>query len=311
MSGITHLRALQALELSIRHGSLKAAAAELSITPAAVGQRIKSLEDYLGFDLLFRGRSGIRPARELNSAIAHLNAAFRELETVSRLLDFQRVNEIHVTADSDWATLWLEPRLRSFQKKNPNTLFCINGVGDVPVRLGDADCEVFKTSEPNVETDDLLFFDYLLPVSSPGPQRRASALPTHEMLEGLPLLHLDCYTADDMGWTDWIRRYGHRRTAPDRGIRYQKVIHALEAVYAGAGFMICGISLIMSQLNAGNLSLPFPTAEGLLSKNAYCIRFRADSLKRSAVQNFRDWLLEESRLTTKNIAELTGSEPSC
>ena len=311
MSGITHLRALQALELAIRRGSLKAAAAELSITAAAVGQRIKHLEDYLGFDLLVRGRSGIRPTRELSSAIAHLNAAFRELDTVSRLLDFQRVNEIHVTADSDWASLWLEPRLQSFQEENPNTLFCVNDVGDAPVRSGDADCEVFKSSEPNAETNDPLFFDYLLPVASPEARRRLSALPSDEMLEGFPLLHLDCYTdVDDIGWTDWTRRFGHRHTAPGRGIRYQKVMHALEAVYAGAGFIICGLSLIMSQLNAGSLSLPFPIAEGALSKNAYCVRFRADSLKHSAVQNFREWLLAESRLTTKKMAEMTGCYPT-
>lgn len=310
MSGITHLRGLQALELAIRKGTLKAAAAELSITPAAVGQRIKSLEEYLGFDLLVRGRSGIRPARELNPAIAHLSAAFRELETVSRLLDFQRVDEIHVTADSDWADLWLAPRLKSFQEKNPNTLLCVNGVGDVPVRPGDADCEILFTSEYTSETDDRLYFDYLLPVTSPAPHRRVSARPVDEMLEGFPLLHLDCYTtnANDMGWTEWIRCYGHRRTAPGRGIRYQRVIHALEAVYAGAGFMICGISLVMSELDAGRLSLPFPTAEGQLSNNAYCARFREDSLKRSAVQNFREWLLVESRQTSKQIAEMTKSE---
>ena len=68
MAAVNHLRALQALELAIRKGSLKAAAVELSITPAALGQRIRALEDYLGFDLLVRGRSGIRPTKELEAA---------------------------------------------------------------------------------------------------------------------------------------------------------------------------------------------------------------------------------------------------
>ena len=81
MAVITHLRALQAIELALRTGSMKSAAEELAISPAAVGQRVRSLEDYLGFDLLVRGRSGIRPRPELDAAMAHLNAAFRELET--------------------------------------------------------------------------------------------------------------------------------------------------------------------------------------------------------------------------------------
>ena len=72
----THLKSLQALELAVRTGSLKAGAEQLGITPAAIGQRIKALEDYLGLDLLARGRSGIRPTRELSAALAHISAAF-------------------------------------------------------------------------------------------------------------------------------------------------------------------------------------------------------------------------------------------
>ena len=159
MTAVSHLRALQALELAIRKGSLKDAAASLSITPAALGQRIRALEDYLGFDLLVRGRSGIRPTKELESAVAHLSAGFRELETVSDILDFQRVNEIHITADTAWAELWLKPRIADFQRDNPNTLFCINGVGDVPVRLGDADCEVWFGEKRGDEPDDVVFHD--------------------------------------------------------------------------------------------------------------------------------------------------------
>ena len=50
MTSVTHLRSLQALELAIRKGSLKEAATSLAITPAALGQRIRAIEDYLGFE---------------------------------------------------------------------------------------------------------------------------------------------------------------------------------------------------------------------------------------------------------------------
>jgi LysR family glycine cleavage system transcriptional activator len=185
---------LQAVELTIRKGSIKAAAEELAITPAALGQRIKALEDYLGFDLLVRGRSGIRPTPELEAALAHLGAAFRELETVSQILDFQRVHEIHIVADTDWAELWLRPRLPQFRPTHPNTLFCINGVGDVPVRLGQSDCEIWFGDSRGEENEDELFADYLLPVSSSENTERISALPEADRLEGFPLLHLDRYT---------------------------------------------------------------------------------------------------------------------
>ena len=311
MAAVTHLRALQALELAIRKGSLKDAAAELAITPAAIGQRIRALEDYLGFDLLVRGRSGTRPTKELDAAMAHLNAAFRELETVARLLDFQRVNEIHISADTDWADLWLKPRLAEFQSENPNTLFCINGIGDVPVRLGHADCEIWFGDERDEEPQDLLFYDYLLPVSSPVNTERIRLRPKDVRLEGFPLLHLDCYTADGggIGWPEWSGQFGYRKTAPGIGIRYRKVMHALEAVYADSGFMVCGRSLVQPMLDDGRLQAPFPKTEGAWSTNAYRASFRLDALRREQTERFRNWLLERAHETQDELGSIAGSEP--
>lgn len=303
MAALTHLKSLQALELAIRKGSLKAAAAELAITPAALGQRIKVLEDYLGCDLLVRGRSGTRPTRELEAATAHLSAGFRELETAARILDFQRVHEIHITADGDWAELWLAPRLARFRAERPNTLFCINGVGDVPLRLGEADCDVrFEMADAGAE-GDTLFADYLLPVSSPGNAARISRKPEDERLEGFPLLHLESYERNPgaIGWPEWIRRYGYRKTAPERGMRYQRILHALEAVYANAGLIVCGLALVHPLVDEGRLTLPFPVAQGVRSKAAYRARFSPAALRRVQVQQFRSWLADEAAATEAGL----------
>ena len=307
MPAPTQLRALQALELAIRKGSLKAAAEELSITPAAIGQRIKALEDYLGYELISRGRAGIRPAREVQPALAHLGAAFRELETVSRILNFQRVNEIHLSADTDWAQLWLLPRLETYRAANPNVLFCVNGIGDVPLRLGDADCEVAFDIEDTAGTVDLLYRDYLLPVTSPTNAERVSLLPEAERLEGFPLLHIDAYTLrnNDLGWPEWVSRYGYRSTSAERGIRYQWVAQALESVYADAGFIICGLSLVQAQIDKGMLTAPFPVEEGEWTQEAYKVRFGPQALSRSAVRHFKEWLLDEARNTADSLAQIT------
>ena len=308
MARTTHLRSLQAIELALRTGSLRSAAEELGITPAALGQRIKALEDYLGYDLLVRSRRGIRPTQELDAVQAHLAAAFRELDTASRLLDFQRVNEIHVAADTDWAELWLKPRLGRFLAQQPNTLFCINGVGDVPVRLGDMDCEVWLGDPRGDGVQDELLQDYLLPVSSPANTKRIGGLEPEDMLEGFPLLHLDGYTAvaGEIGWIEWVNEFGHRKTAPGRGIRYQHAIDALEAVYADAGLMLCGLSLVKAQVEAGELSLPFPVLEGKWTKGSYRVRFRKDSVKREKIAKFREWLIGEAENDQRALRAWVG-----
>ncbi len=307
MPSVSHLRALQALELAIRTGSLKDAASELSITPAAIGQRIRALEDYLGYDLLVRGRSGTRPTAELEAALAHLTAGFRELDTVARILDFQRVNEIHITTDSDWAELWLKPRLEAFRRDNPNTLFCINGVGDVPMRLGHADFEI-RFAEPAADCE-LLFHDYLLPVGSPTNTRRVAALPKDTMLEGFPLLHLDNYRdkGGGIGWPEWIARFGYRKTAPGLGIRYRQVVHALEAVYADSGFILCGLALIAPMLERNRLSTPFPLEQGAWTSHAYHLVSNREALRREQPERFRLWLLEQAAATRAELRERVGA----
>ena len=51
---LAYLNALRALESSARLGSFARAAEELGVTPAAVGQQVRVLEDYLGRKLFRR-----------------------------------------------------------------------------------------------------------------------------------------------------------------------------------------------------------------------------------------------------------------
>ena len=58
MKKAVHLNALRALEASARHQSFSAAADELNVTPAAVSQLVRSLEDSVGLPLFYRKPSG-------------------------------------------------------------------------------------------------------------------------------------------------------------------------------------------------------------------------------------------------------------
>ncbi|WP_341210139.1 LysR family transcriptional regulator, partial [Alteromonas stellipolaris] len=58
MKSPIHLNALKAFEASARHQSFSAAAQELNVTPAAVGQLVKTLEEWLDTALFHRMSSG-------------------------------------------------------------------------------------------------------------------------------------------------------------------------------------------------------------------------------------------------------------
>lgn len=304
---IRHLNALQALDLAVRHGSLKAAAEVLSITPAAVGQRIKTLEDYLGVELLVRARAGLRPSLELAGAVEHLNIAFAELAKASNALEMQRGDEIHIAADSDWINLWLMPKLHDFQSQFPNVKFCLNGEGDIPVRIGRADCEVRFCAPGETANQDVLFHDYLVVIASPENERRIMALPAERRLEGFPLLHLDFYRNDPnaVTWPAWVERHGLRSVAPERGIRFQRIEPAIEAVISNAGCVIGGIAILKDHVEDGTLALPLSTLGGSWTEHAFCANFRQSTASKPSIKRFRKWLLEkaeESRVWTRNVS---------
>ncbi len=308
MATPSHLRSLQALELALRLGSLKAAADELGITPAAVGQRIKVLEDFLEIELLVRGRTGLQATASLAEALPNLTRAFRELDSVVGILDMRRGHEIHIAAESDFADLWLNPRLHLIRSALPSISFCVNGEGDAPHRLGPADCEI-RFGAPQAD-HDVLFADYILPISSPENDRRISTVARRDRLEGFPLLHLDAYKDDPAfeGWEVWMKVNKMRRTAPERGIRFQRIKSALEAVLADAGLTLCGLGLIGEMIEDGRISTPFGITGGKWTSHAYFARFRPDALNKPQVRRFRDWLLAESQITANRVLRLASAD---
>lgn len=307
---LSHLKSLQALELALRLGSLQAAAQALWITPAAAGQRIKALEDYLGVELVVRGRSGLRPAPELAGALEHLRVAFQELQTVAGMLNLQRGDEIHIAAPSDFADFWLKPRLGPFRIQHPHILFCINGEGDAPLRIGPVDCEISFGPQRRDPAGDVLFRDFVLPMSSPENTRRISSVALQDRLEGFPLLHLDFYKEDPStpNWAAWIETQRLKRTEPNRGIRFQRIKPALEAVRANAGLTICGLALLGPYIDDGTISLPFPVSTGQWTEHAFQARFRADAMLRPQVRAFREWLVGQAAVTQSWLLQRVRKE---
>lgn len=304
MVATSHLKSLQALELAIREGSLTAAARKLGITPAAVGQRIRALEDYLGSDLLLRGRSGLKPTAELETALDDLRTAFAALERVTRALDFQRPSEIHIVADPDWSELWLAPRLTAFRERYPNILFCINGAGDVPLRLGAPDLRITY----GADTGEPLFRDILVPVTGPDNPRRIADWDQQMPMEGMPLLHLKAQidSPDHPGWVEWFGTYGQRKTGMDRGVRYQHARVALEAARENVGFLVCGLSLVMRELETGAIVHPFDLSLSLAAPHPYRLSLHRVSDHRPQVQKFIAWLRDEAAKTQRDIDAVTA-----
>ncbi len=308
MTRVTHLKSLQALEMTVREGSLTAAAKRLGITPAAVGQRLRTLENYLGTDLLMRGRSGLIPAPDLDRAMPDLRAAFAALDRVTETLDFQRTAEIHIVSERDWSDLWMMPRLQRFREAYPHVLFCLDGMGDVPVRLGAPDIRVSSAGGPG----EPLFREMFLPVSGPDNTRRIAGYDKDNTMEGMPILHVKSHSRTDgpPGWVRWFEAFGLRREGPDRGVRYDSTSNALEAVRQDVGFLVCGLSFVLDDIDAGRIELPFRTDMHLAAPHPYCMTVRQGAANHPQLARFLDFLRAEAAETERRMRQVVAASKS-
>src|SRR3954468_3231486 len=102
---------LQAFVAVARAGKMKRAADELALTPGAVSQRIRQLEDAAGHRLFTRTRGGIELTTAGEAMLAALDAPFRAIEAVDSELGAAPSRRVTVTTMPSFAATWLLPRL--------------------------------------------------------------------------------------------------------------------------------------------------------------------------------------------------------
>ncbi len=113
----THLplNALRVFDAAARHLSFTKAADELAVTPAAVGQQIRALEDTLGVVLFKRMTRNLELTPEAERALPALRAGFREFEESVRLLQENQASRVlTIAAPRDLTAKWLTARLAAY-----------------------------------------------------------------------------------------------------------------------------------------------------------------------------------------------------
>ena len=124
----THLplNGLRELDAAARHLSFTRAADELAVTPAAVGQQIRALEDLLGTVLFRRTPKGLELTPEGENGLDALRAGFLQFEEAVRAMQAgQSSKSLTIAAPRDFTAKWLAPRLAAYGKNDPELRFVL------------------------------------------------------------------------------------------------------------------------------------------------------------------------------------------
>ncbi len=124
----THLplNGLRVLDAAARHLSFTRAADELAVTPAAVGQQIRALEDTLGVVLFRRTTRGLELTPEGERGLTALRDGFLQFEEAVRAMQAgQSSRSLTIAAPRDLTQKWLMPRLSEIARADPEQRFTL------------------------------------------------------------------------------------------------------------------------------------------------------------------------------------------
>jgi LysR family glycine cleavage system transcriptional activator len=311
-SRLPPLNALRAFEAAARHLSVKKAAIELNVTPAAVSHQIRMLEDYLGVQLFHRYNRALELTDAARASLPKLREGFDALvQAVERLRSHVSGGVLTVSAAPSFAARWLMPRLHRFIAAHPEVdvrvsarmrRVSVDGKGDVAERatveawLDDSDIAILygRGNYPSLWVKKLLDLT-IAPICSPRLLEGDHALKRPQDLAEHMLLHDD--TGDlydnDPFWDVWLRAAGVEKAVDSRrGPHFSHAVLAFEAAMDAVG-VVCSMPVLAAEdIAAGRLVVPFDLKVSLASD--YYLVCHESASTRPAVALFRDWLLEEA-----------------
>lgn len=124
----THLplNGLRVLDAAARHLSFTRAADELAVTPAAVGQQIRALEDMLGVVLFRRTPKGLELTPETEAGLDALRSGFLMFEDAVRAMQVgQSSQSLTIAAPRDITAKWLQAQLADYAQGQPDLHFAL------------------------------------------------------------------------------------------------------------------------------------------------------------------------------------------
>jgi LysR family glycine cleavage system transcriptional activator len=303
------LTALRAFEAVGRLETVKGAAEELNVTPAAITHQIRLLEDNLCVPLFNRASKGMVLTKNGQEFFQAVTTAFELLHESARKVEGGKRHVLNVNSLPSFASCWLVPRLHRFYAANPDIELEINVVGnpgqpidfahlgaDVAIRVGTS-----AEAWPGLTVEKLVH-EQMFPVCAPQLLSGPSAL-THP--RDLASHHLLIVSRRPEGWPEWLEAAqavyeGTSHIDPNNGLRFDTIQMALAAAAEGLGVAIGRTPLSNDLMASGALVAPFRL--DVCSKAAYWLVGHKGTSNSHPVQLFRNWLREELGLPAQHAS---------
>lgn len=265
--------------------SVTRAADELNVTPGAVSQQIRQLEELMGIELFARAHGRLTLNQEGSTLAVQMQACFSQIgQAVNSIVQVVAPNSLRLKVMPTFAVRWLLPRLASFYAQYPDTKLEIATFAsqdevafdqaDVVIVHGDGAWDGMQAQ--------LIFADALLPVCSPQLAERLHA-PADLLRENL----LHSMVRKD-AWRAWFDAQSVAFSGDDAGTLVAHASLAYQAAQQGLGVAIAQRAYVQTELHSGALVAPFPLPVSTAS--GYYAVYAARRASHPASKRFLHWL---------------------
>lgn len=289
------LNSLRVFHAVVRHRSLRGAAEELFVSPQAVGQQVRLLEEVLGVVLMEREGRGIRLTEKAITLSHYISAGFDEFdEGIRRVTAPSERARINLNVSPYFGTRYLMPRLAGFRSAVPDAEIGLTTMVDlvdlerdqidIAVQWGYGD----RTDQPS----HLLMRDPKIICCRP------DMAPEIGTPADLLKFHLLQPSRSKRLWPDILKYLGVQAPELDRGLTFDDAATMRRATHQGLGVGLISVLDAEEDILAGKLVAPFgnealaemPTAD---VPGFYLISTKT-RLRAKHVAALHRWLLEQT-----------------
>jgi len=286
------LRALACFDAAMRYNSFSLAADELNVTPGAVGQQVRNLEQWLGVSLFVRHIRRIQPTPDGLAYWARIQPALAQIIDASRALRDRNHDNVWLSMPPSLAAKWFARRMANFLESSPTVslhLSSSTALTDFSSERADLAIRHFDGIAPELDVQ-LLHQDDARVYCSPAYARQLK-LSSPADLRGATLLHNTLHPH----WPEWLARFAGVETqevAQIAGIHFDQSLMAIEAARRDQGVVITSQWLTEEEIASGALIEPFE--QRLPLPKGYYVVQPKHAISRPAVQALKEWLIGQA-----------------
>lgn len=287
------LNSMRAFEAAARHSSFTRAADELCVTPAAISQQIKILEDYLQVRFFNRTNKGISMTEAGNTYYPLVSEGFQMLaRATGRLQSFKSSDQLNVSILPSLASQWLGRHLFDWCAQYPRinvTVQATHTEEDLDKSEFDLRITYGEKTYQNTVCERLIT-DSVSPVCSPEILNGPAPLNSPADLKNFRLLHIDWGSAFDTlpSWKEWLSAADAEPFDIGRGPAFNLSSLAIQAAVKGEGIALGQNLMVRDEVEAGLLVKPFDLSLPL--REAYYVIYTERMLSKPGAETFLNWL---------------------